>query len=58
MKKITTKIKPVGKGLIHDSRKDVQILANQINHLTEKINEIVDKVNLLDAGNRGGNHER
>lgn len=46
IKKITKKIKESkDNGIFHDSRRDINTLAEYCNMLAEKINELIDAIN-------------
>lgn len=48
MEKIKVKIKPSSEsGIFHDSRKDVRSLAQAVNLLIDKVNELIDENNKL-----------
>lgn len=48
MQKLKTKLKNTSDyGLFHDSRADVRLLKNVINLLHDKINELIDELELL-----------
>lgn len=49
-KKITKKIKTaLNNGIFHDTRADVDVLAEYCNMLTDKINQLIDEVNEVRA---------
>lgn len=55
MKKIKYKIKNSSEiGLFHDSRRDVKTLMKVCSDLISTVNELVDEINILKAGNKTG----
>lgn len=46
IEKITKKFKIIGSGIIHDTRGDIRLVAIRVNELTDKVNELVDLVNM------------
>lgn len=55
IKKIRMKLRTTGEhGIFHNTRNDVRSLAEVCSGLTDKINELIDKVNELDRDKQEG----